>query len=179
MRPLRTRRLALRRLEGADAPALFRATGDPEVMHYWAPGPDRDVAQAAERIAQIDAHWLEHGFGDWAVVSAADGALIGFAGLHVIADMDEVNIGYVLERSRWRQGLGEELCRLLLARGFDDLDLPRIVAVIDPRNVASTGLAEKCGLSYWKRFVWTGRGRVAYSMSREEWRATCARCDHD
>lgn len=168
-RRLETGRIELRHLSPDDAPVLFRAVGDPEVMRYWAPGPDRDVHQTAARIAEIDDHWRTYGFGDWAVGTRPGGEVIGFAGLHYIAEMAEVNLGYALEKARWRQGLGREVCELVLAYGFRELDLPEIVAVIDPRNTRSITLAERCGLMYRKRFAWTGRDRVAYSISREAW----------
>jgi len=162
-------RLSLRFLSPDDAPALYRSVGDPAVMRFWAPGPDGDIAETARRIADINEHWSEHGFGDWAVVGKPDGGVIGFAGLHHIAEMDHVNVGYVLERGRWRQGLGSELCRLVLAYGFRTLDLPEIVAVIDPRNVASIALVEKYGLCLRSRLTWSGRERVMYAITQEKW----------
>jgi RimJ/RimL family protein N-acetyltransferase len=165
----KTPRLLLRRLTGADAGELLQTTGDPSVMRYWAPGPDVNEAQSAERIAQINEHWRRYGFGDWGVCEPLSGRLIGFCGLHHIVGMDEVNVGYALEPSRWRQGLGSELCRYLLRLGFEDLSLTEIVAVIDPRNVASRRLAEKCDLQIWKCFVWQGNERIAYRVRRGEW----------
>jgi RimJ/RimL family protein N-acetyltransferase len=166
---LKTPRLLLRRLTGADAGDLLQTTGDPSVMRYWAPGPDVNEAQSAERIAQINEHWRRCGFGDWGVCEPLSGRLIGFCGLHHIVGMDEVNVGYALEPSRWRQGLGSELCRYLLRLGFEDLGLTEIVAVIDPRNMASRRLAEKCDLQFWKRFMWQANQRVAYRIGRAEW----------
>jgi ribosomal-protein-alanine N-acetyltransferase len=166
---LETEQVLLRRLKPDDAAALFCIVGDPTVMRYWAPGPDHDVSETSARINDIDEHWRVHGFGDWALVSRPDGVVIGFGGLHHLADMTEVNIGYALEKARWHQGMGTEVCRLLLDHGFRELSLPRIVAVIDPRNTASIKLVEKLGLSLWKRFLWAGRERVAYAIAREEW----------
>jgi len=138
-------------------------------MRYWAPGPDRDVQQTRERIEEIDGHWQAYGFGDWAVVGKPDRRVIGFSGLHHIAHMAEVNIGYALEPAQWRQGLGYEVCRFVLGHGFERLGLPEIVAVIDPRNVASIKLMEKCGLAFQKRLVWLGRERVVYAITGEQW----------
>ena len=168
---LETERTILRRLTPDDASALLRSVGDPVVMRYWYPGPDPDAAGAAQRIAEIDDHWRAHGFGDWGVVCKSDAELIGFAGLHHIADMDEVNIGYVLQRDRWRRGLGYEIVAALLAHGFRHLLLPEVVAVVDPRNTASVRLARKCGLAPRKRFVWMERERQAYGVSLREWKA--------
>jgi [ribosomal protein S5]-alanine N-acetyltransferase len=161
-----TTRLTLRRLRPDDAADLFRTVGDPDVMRYWAPGPDATVDATAQRITEIDHHWTTHGFGDWAVLENATGALVGFAGLHHIAEMAEVNVGYAFEKSRWGLGYGTEVCRATIAHGLDRLALPEIVAVIAPQNVASIRVAEKCGLTFWKHFVWSGRDRVAYRITR-------------
>ena len=165
---LETERLLLRRLAQDDAAALHRCTGDRGVMRYWHPGSDADVAATEGRIAEIDEHWQRHGFGDFAVIERETGALVGFAGLHHIDGMAEVNAGYALVPGCWRRGLGTELCRLLLAHGFADLGLPEIVAVIDPRNDASLTLAERCGLGFRRQFTWQGRPRVLYAMTRAE-----------
>ena len=86
--------------------------------------------------------------------------------------MDEVNIGYVLARDRWGQGLGSELAKAILRFGFVDLCLPEIVAVVDPANTASIHLAGTCGLALRRRFTWMGCERLAYGASLHEWQAT-------
>lgn len=183
MTTLVTDRLLLRRLTPADAPALHRVTGDPEVMRYWHPGPDRDVAETRARIREIDDHWAAHGFGDWAIVARRDEAtagpaahgrpeiddLVGFAGLHHIAGMREVNVGYALARSHWGRGLGTEVARAVLAYGFETVRLGEIVAVMDPRNVASIGLAGRCGLTLRDEILWMGKPRLVYAVARGEW----------
>ena len=165
-RRVATARLALRRLRPIDAANLFRTVGDPEVMRYWAPGPDAIVEATAQRIAEIEAHWAAHGFGDWGVVERDTSALIGFAGLHYIAGMPEVNVGYAFEQSRWGRGYATEVCRAVVDYGFEQLRLAEIVAVISPQNRVSIHVAEKSGLVFWKRFVWSGRDRVAYRITR-------------
>jgi [ribosomal protein S5]-alanine N-acetyltransferase len=166
-----TERLLLRRLTPDDAAALHDVTGDPAVMRYWYPGPDADLAATALRIAEIEAHWCEHGFGDYAVVSRLSGALLGFAGLHHIAGMTEVNIGYALLPSAWQRGLGTELCAALLEYGFTGLGLPEVVAVVDPRNVASVALAKHGGLILRGETTWQGQARLVYALTLAEFEA--------
>ena len=166
-----TERVLLRRLTPEDAAGLFNCTSDAEVMRYWHPGPDADIADTARRIAEIEAHWQRYGFGDYAVLARDSSDLIGFAGLHHIAGMAEVNVGYALVSSRWRLGLGTELCRTLLAQGFTVLGLPEIVAVIDPRNTASVALAESCGLRFRRELIWQGQARVLRAITRAEFEA--------
>jgi RimJ/RimL family protein N-acetyltransferase len=89
-----TQRLVLRRLQITDAPELFRAVGDPDVMAYWWGGADKSIGSTERRIVEIETHWMVHGFGDWGVVEKKSGRLIGLCGLHYLAGMAEVNIGY-------------------------------------------------------------------------------------
>ena len=168
---LETERLLLRRLTPGDAAALHRCTGDPAVMRYWHPGPDADVAATDARFAEIGAHWREHRFGDYGVLARDSGELIGFAGLHHIAGMAEVNLGYALVPDRWRRGLGTELCAMLLAHGFTDLGLPEIVAVIDPRNTASVALAVRSGLRFRRETTWQGQSRLVLALTQAEFEA--------
>lgn len=168
---LKTERALLRRLTKRDAAALHCCTGDPQVMRYWYPGPDVDLAATARRIAEIDAHWRRHGFGDFAVCEPASGELVGFAGLHYIAGMAEVNIGYALQPAYWRCGLGTAVSRLLLEHGFAALDLPQIVAVIDPGNEASVALVRKVGFSFARELTWQGQARVLYAVAAADWEA--------
>jgi ribosomal-protein-alanine N-acetyltransferase len=170
-RALETERLLLRRLTSADAAALHRCTGDPAVMRYWYPGPDDGLDATAARIAEIEAHWREHGYGDFAVTARDSGELIGFAGLHHITGMAEVNLGYALVPARWRRGLGAELCAKLLAHGFTSLGLPEIVAVIDPRNAASVALAERSGLRLRRETAWQGQPRLVLALMQADFEA--------
>jgi ribosomal-protein-alanine N-acetyltransferase len=133
-------------------------------MRYWAPGPDPDLSASTHRIRMMNLHWREHGFGDWGLFERATNELIGFAGLHHIADMEEVNIGYAIARSRWRRGYALEACRSVLEVGFRDLGLATIVAVIAPANAASRRLARRLDLRYWKRLLWAGRDRMVYRI---------------
>jgi len=164
-----TSRLLLRRMAASDAAELYQATGDHEVMRYWNSGGDQDIEQAKQRIDRINNHWEEHGFGDWGVVEKESGRLIGFSGLHYVADISEVNIGYAFEKSKWRQGLGFETGQAILDFGFRELGLSEVVAIIMPDNIASIKLAEKFGMTFWKQFMWGGAPHVAYSMSHEDW----------
>ena len=109
----------------ARRPRLAPLHRRPAVMRYWHPGPDVDLAATAARIAEIEAHWLEHGFGDWASWRGDSAELIGFAGLHRIAGMDAVNLATPSHPPTGARGLGRELCATLLEHGFAASGSPR------------------------------------------------------
>jgi ribosomal-protein-alanine N-acetyltransferase len=133
-------------------------------MRHWAPGPDRDLSATTQRIRGMNLHWRVHGFGDWGLFEREANELIGFAGLHHIPGVGEVNIGYAIARSSWRRGYALEACRSILEVGFRDLHLRTIVAIIAPVNGASRRLARRLGLRYWKRLLWAGHDRVVYRI---------------
>ena len=160
-----TRRLLLRGLSHRDVPVFHEIVGNPEVMVHWHPGPDGDEAATADRITSINQHWSEHGFGDWGVEEKASGYLIGFSGFHYIEGMSEVNLGYAFRRSAWRRGFGTEVCQRVIDIALNRMGLAEVVAVISPENTASMWLAEKVGMSYWKRTTWSGQPRVVYRIA--------------
>ena len=161
---IETPNLRLRPLTAADAEALFATFGDPDTMKYWLNAPDSNTKETEDRIAGINAHWEEHGFGDWGIVDKETSDLVGLAGLHYIAGMDDINIGYAIEKQHWRRGYGLEACRAVLDYGKNALGLSHIVAVIWAENRASIRLVEKCGLRFWKESIWGGGDRLIYRI---------------
>jgi RimJ/RimL family protein N-acetyltransferase len=59
-------------------------------------------------------HWDVYGFGDWSIFSKAHSRNIGFAGLHYIKNVPEVNIGYAFSRAYWGQGFATETCHEII-----------------------------------------------------------------
>ena len=75
-------------------------------------------------------------------------------------------VGYVLAPGFRGHGYAAEAVSALLGLAFDDLGLHRVVARLDPRNVASARLARRLGMRHEAHFVgsyWDGR------PGREEW----------
>ncbi len=83
-----------------------------------------------------------------AVLDARDGAVLGYAGLQHLEGGKDVEIGYYLARRAWGNGLASELARELVRFGFENLVLPRILAVVRPENDASKAVLRKAGLDF-------------------------------
>jgi RimJ/RimL family protein N-acetyltransferase len=108
---LETARLRLRRWRSDDLDAFARITADPEVMRYMLRGPlSREEAQ--ERIEGFEDQRRERGLGHWAVEERDSGALLGGIGLlhheDWPEDPDNVEVGWLLERTAWGRGLATE-----------------------------------------------------------------------
>jgi RimJ/RimL family protein N-acetyltransferase len=144
-----TERLILRHFDLNDSEALDRVYGDPEVMLYSR--GVRTPEWVRERLRQCLEDYRVHGFGLWAVVAKTTLEVLGYCGLGHFPDAStrsDIEIGYRLMRPHWGHGYATEAARAVRDYGFDTLNLPRLIAVIDPRNIASIRVAEKIGLCY-------------------------------
>jgi len=67
-------------------------------------------------------------------------------------------IGFLISRAYWRQGLVSEALQAVIPYSFDEKGYERITADVDPRNDASIKILEKHG------FVMTGRREKTFKI---------------
>jgi ribosomal-protein-alanine N-acetyltransferase len=141
---LHTARLRLRPFNGADANALFALHSKAHVLRYW-DAPPWSERERAERFIAACRRMAEEGTGArLAIEHLSDGAFIGWCGLtRWNPDYRSASLGYCLDDAAWGQGYATEAVRALLQWAFDVLDLNRVQAETDTRNVASARVLEK------------------------------------
>lgn len=127
----------------------MRVYGDPEVMRFG-DGP-QTPEWVRDWIRRALACYEQRGYGPWAVIEKHSGELIGYCGLFFYPDINgrpEIEIGYRLARAWWGRGYATEAVTAVRDFAFDTLGLSRLVALIDPANVASVRVAEKAGMRH-------------------------------
>jgi ribosomal-protein-alanine N-acetyltransferase len=135
---LTTERLKLRPMSEADIPAHYALFSDPEVARYWSREPWTDIAQAEESLKAIMAAREDGSEVRFGIELLSTGELIGNVGLHHFFGQNRrCEIGYALASRVWGRGYATEALRAAIRHGFDALDLNRIEADIDPRNIGS------------------------------------------
>ena len=175
---LATARLDLRPLEAADADAVFALRSDPVVQRYGS-HPAWTERQTAVEYVERDLRRMAAGTdAQFAIVRRADAAVVGSCTLYRLdAQSRMAEIGYVLRPSEWGQGYAAEAVTTLLDWGFDQLDLNRVEADIDPRNTPSVRAMERLGFTRegHLRERWIVGGEVCdsliYGLLAREWRA--------
>ena len=174
---LHTARLRLRPFTDADVDVLFALHSSSTVLRYWDAPPWRERVRA-ERFIVACRQMAEDGTGArLALDRVADGAFLGWCSLkRWNAVHRSASLGYCLEEAAWGHGYATEAADALLRWAFDTLDLNRVQAETDTRNVASACVLEKLG------FVREGTlredcvvdGEVSdswvYGLIRREWR---------
>jgi RimJ/RimL family protein N-acetyltransferase len=148
--PLETERLVIRPYRDDDATALHEVFGSPEVMRWTPSAPSKDVAETAQRLARTMAFTARQppGLGLWALELKTSSEFLGQVGLFPVEGKGpEVEVAYELAPRVWGHGYATEATRGLIAYGFGELGLKRIVALILPDNARSRNVASKCGLA--------------------------------
>jgi RimJ/RimL family protein N-acetyltransferase len=145
-----TERLRLSRWDPAlHTPALEAINARPEAVTYLNDGVPYTPAETAAQSARFAAHWDAYGFGLWGASTLARGEVIGFVGVtHPLwfpALSDQVEVGWRLHPSHWGRGFATEGGRAAVAAARTSLQLNRLIAVIDPANVPSLGVARRLG----------------------------------
>jgi RimJ/RimL family protein N-acetyltransferase len=99
------------------------------------------------------------GFGPYAVVEQSGQNVIGYCGLFFFPEINgqpEIEIGYRLARSAWGKGYATEAACAVRDFAFASLGIKRLIAMIDPSNLASIRVAEKIGMKYEKEVMFEG-----------------------
>ncbi len=172
MLTLETERLLLRPFREADLDAYARICADPEVMRHMGDGQPLSRPDAWRQMAFFLGHWQLRGFGLWAAEHRATGALIGRIGLHQPEGWPGLEVGWLLGRAWWGQGLATEGGRAALEHAFHRLGAIHVISVIQPGNAASIRVAEKLGERLERHEVLNGIAVAIYGIGRrgEDWR---------
>jgi len=184
---LRTERLLLRRWQPSDLAPFAAINADPLVMGYL-PAP-LSAAESAGLMGRLERWFEARGYGLWAVEIPGEAALIGFVGLTPVdsgmAFAPAVELGWRLARAFWGRGLATEAALETMRFGFDELELPELVACTATGNLRSRRLMERLGMrrdpaeDFEHPQLPAGhplRAHVLYRIDAARWRISSTAC---
>jgi RimJ/RimL family protein N-acetyltransferase len=175
-----TERLSLSLARKADRENLIALERDPEVMRFLnggRPTPNDGEAEGASFLTPRGGEDYV-----WAARETRSGAFVGWFSLRVVQE-GVAELGYRLRRDAWGKGFGSEGSRALVAKGFAEMGLERIVATAMTVHGASRRVLEKAGLAHARTVYpdWPDSlpgselGDVEYEVARDEWEARLSR----
>ena len=172
----KTTRLSLSLAREADRENLVALERDQEVMRFLDGGQRNPEDRAGD-----SADFLRPRGGEddvWAALETRSGAFVGWFSLRHVGD-GIGELGFRLHRGAWGRGLASEGAIALVAMGFADQDLARIVATTMAVNTASRRVMEKTGLTHLRTVYPSWRnplpgselGEIEYEITRQGWEA--------
>ncbi len=179
--PIVSPRLTIRLVDAADLPGLLAVNGDDHVTRHLPYASWQSLADGEAWLARMRVLGEAGGALQFVICDTASGQVIGSC---LLFRFDEgsarAELGYVLSRAHWGQGLMLEALHALLAQAFGGLGLRRIEAEVNPANTASARLLERLGFTCEGvlRQRWVAKGATYdvnfYGLLRDEWPAAPA-----
>lgn len=162
-----TDRLTLRghRLEDFEESAAMWA--DSEVTRYIGGRPST-TEEAWTRLLRYVGHWALIGFGYWVIREKSSGRFVGEVGF---ADYkrdleppfaDTPEIGWALTTSFSGKGMATEAVCAAVAWGKTHFGSARTVCLINPDNLKSIRVAQKCGYRECGRTIYKGHPAIIF-----------------
>lgn len=137
--------LLLRQIKPRDQIAVFQGLSEPKVIRYYGV----EYHSLVDTKAQME--WYEENLHQgsgiwWAITRKEVGDLIGTCGLYNLQPQHrKAELGYWLMPHYWGQGFMQASLQAVLAYGQQQLNLHRIEAFVETKNVASGKLLRKLG----------------------------------
>jgi RimJ/RimL family protein N-acetyltransferase len=175
--PIETDHLLLRAFTDADLNAFVAYRNDPAVARYqsWEsislPRAQAFIQEQKALTPGQPGQWFQ-----FAVALKDAGLLVGDVGLQVLVQHPrQAQLGVSLNPAYQGQGFATEAVTAALDYAFINLDLHRVIAVVDVENERSSALLERVGLrreGHFLKNTWF-KGRWAdeylYALLQAEW----------
>jgi ribosomal-protein-alanine N-acetyltransferase len=174
-----TERLMIRSPQEKDLEPITALWTDPDVTRYIGGPRDGDMVADSFRqyISDPQALLQEEWELWWSIIDQSSGQFIGLnAILEKEVEGETVfDLGYFLLPSFWGQGYATEASRRVVAYAFEELNLPSLVAIIDPRNQTSQSVAQKLGMQLERETLRSdGVIRRVYRLEQSDWKNASA-----
>jgi ribosomal-protein-alanine N-acetyltransferase len=141
--------LTLRALKHSDVRDIFAYASDPEICRYTTWAPHQSIDDTRAFIAHMLSQYQIGQPSNWGIVLNSTGRVVGTCGFcNISIQHERGELGYAIARDLWGQGLMSEAVRASIDFGFRSLQLHRIEAHCDARNVGSARVMEKCGMHF-------------------------------
>ena len=165
-----TERLVLRALHLSDFDAYAEHMADPVAMKHMTAAFDRRTAW--RMFATLTGAWNLTGAGWWALQLRDTGEVVGFVGAFFRETQlgkggeADLEIGWSVLQKFWRKGYAKEGARAALEYAFAHHTFRRVIAHVDPPNIASIGVCRAIGMTFDIETDFYGEPSARYAIAR-------------
>src|SRR5690625_2632729 len=174
---LKGERVNLREMEEKDWVDVHKYASQEKVCQYqpWGPNSEQETEDFVKQVI-FDAKKENRSRFVFAIILKENGKMIGAGEINIRDYTNRVGeIAYIINPEYWGLGYATEVAKVLIPFGFNQLNLHRIFATCDPRNIGSSRVLEKVGMIKEGRIredllIKNGwRDSLMYSILEQEW----------
>ena len=142
---IETERLILRQMGMQDAEEVFFLRSDLEVTKYSGRKPAETMDEAIAHIQLVTDNLNNNEGIAWVITLKDDPKMIGSLGLwRLIKEHYRAEVGYTLHPAQQGKGIMHEAMMAVIDYGFRQMKLHSIEANINPLNIPSQKILERC-----------------------------------
>ena len=141
------------------------------MLRYFPTTTPPPIERVEHFIASQHEHWEKYGYGNWGILPDGESQIVGWAGLQFLPELNETEVGYLLDSPFWGKGYATEAAHASLRFGFERCTLEHIIALVHPDNVASRRVVEKCGMSHEETIHIWGVDLMRHRIDAAQWNA--------
>lgn len=143
---IKTSRLCLSPLGMEYLASTHEYSSDREATKYMVYLPDDTIEETARFLKNVDAEWskVKPEFYEFAILFHEKH--IGAISLYLEENGTVGELGWVIHRNYWNQGIATEAAKALLTYSEDVLGVHHFIAHCDSENIASYTVMEKIGM---------------------------------
>ncbi|MEC0204853.1 GNAT family protein [Paenibacillus lautus] len=153
-----TNRTILRKISYEDQEEMYSYCRVPEVSKFTVWNTHQSIDDTKEFIDFVLNRYESQKVGPWGIENKETKKIIGSCSF---VNWDNRNaraeLGYVLAKDYWNQGIMTEVINRIIEFGFKELKLIRIEARCHPDNIGSAKVMEKTGMKFegiLRRHIW-------------------------
>lgn len=158
--PLLTSRLTLRPVRPEDADAMYELDASPAVHMHLASEPIGERSAAERTIAKLRHQYVERGIGFWAVVLTETSEFVGWSGIRMLSEAEQMNgfydvpeLGYRFIPRFWGRGYATEAAAAWVNYMFTETCADVLYAVTSRHNHGSKNVLAKTGFKMTSEYV--------------------------
>lgn len=167
-----TERLIIRPLDLNDVDDWARFLEDERATKYYPDLMKVDTDNLADKwIRKAQDRYAEGSFGLMALIEKSTGNFVGQCGLLMqhIDEKDEIEIGYHLLPTYWGKGFATEAARKFKHLAFMEYNFSQLISIIMTDNIPSQKVAERNGMSRYKKSEYKGSEVYIFRITKNEW----------
>lgn len=167
---LHTKRLVCRRLTEADIPKWLLFFKDNNHLPFMGFDSGKSHEELANEWIKTQFDRYENsGLGHLAVCLKETGELVGLAGIipREIEGNAEYEVAYSFLPKHWGKGFATEIADMLKNYGLKELNLNRMISIINVNHQQSAKVAEKNGMTVLYETVFNGMDVNIYAIDKK------------
>ena len=140
---LTTQRLILRGLEQSDLPTFVEFFADGDGSYFY--GGPKSIEESREDLMAFRDHWMEKGYGVWAIEQKSDGKMVGICGFNWPTGWLRRELTWWLLPSAQGQGFATEASQAAIEHAHREYKWDLVETHMKDKNESARRLVERLG----------------------------------